>query len=97
MLCLVLSIIEEEDNIYMICAALEIVYRASTEAVRRRFQYVGHAVIPLLLKLLQRCENTNLKHADTSVINICKVLLYFSQVAELQDPLGRHPDLLSES
>jgi len=94
MLCLVLSMTEEEDEIRMICAALEMVYRASTEVVRKSFQDVGPAVIPLLLKLLQRCEDANMKHAEVSILNISKVLLYFSRVAELRDPLARHPELL---
>merc|ERR1740124_1809592 len=95
MLCLVLSMTEEEDEIRMICAALEMVHRASTEMVCKSFQDVGPKAIPLLLRFLQRCENTNMKHAEVSILNITKVLLYFSRVAKLRDPLARHPDLLS--
>jgi len=91
---LVLSMTDEEDEIRMICAALEMVYRASTEIVRKSYQDFGPAVIPLLLKLLERCEDATLKHAEVSILNISKVLLYFSRVPELRAPLARHPGIL---
>jgi len=95
MLCLVLSMTDHEDEIRMICAALEMVYRASTEVVRKSFQDGGPAVIPLLLKLLLRCEEAKMSNAEVSIINISKVLLYFSRVSELRGPLAQYPDLLT--
>lgn len=89
-LCLVLSMTDNEDEIRMICAALEMVYRASTDSVRKTFQEVGPAVVPLLLKVLERCELSMLKNADVSILNISKVLLYFSRVSELRVQLAKH-------
>jgi len=94
-LCLVLSMTDNEDEIRMICAALEMVYRASTEAVRSTFQEVGPAVVPLLLKVLERCEHSMLKHAEVSILNISKVLLYFSRVSELRSLLAKHDGMLA--
>ncbi len=93
-LCLVLSMTDNEDEIRMICAALEMVYRASTEAIRNSFQEVGPSVVPLLLKILERCESTMIKHADISIMNISKVLVYFSRVSELRVALARHDGML---
>ena len=84
---------DNQDEIRMLCAALEMVYRASTSAVSRTFQE-GSDVVPLLLKLLERCETSHQKHADVSILNITKVLLYFSRVAELREKLARHHGML---
>mmetsp|Transcript_26350 Transcript_26350/g.39500 ORF Transcript_26350/g.39500 Transcript_26350/m.39500 type:complete len:775 (-) Transcript_26350:174-2498(-) len=93
-LSMVLSMTDNEDEIRMICAALEMVYRASTAVVSKTFQDVGPDVVPLLLKLLEQCETTHQKHAAVSIINITKVLLYFSRVAELRTTLARHGGML---
>ncbi len=94
-LCLVLSMTDSEDEIRMICAALEMVYRASTEAVQKTFQEVGPAVVPLLLKVLERCEHSMIKHAEVSILNISKVLLYFSRVSELRSLIAKHDGMLA--
>lgn len=91
---MVLSMTDNEDEIRMICSALEMVYRASTSTVSKTFQDVGPDVVPLLLKLLEQCETTHQKHANVSIMNITKVLLYFSRVAELRTTLARHPGML---
>ena len=93
-LSLVLSMTDDSTEIRMICAALEMVYRASTEVVRKSFQDVGPDIVPLLLKLLERCEKDTAKHSEVSVLNITKVLLYFSRVSELRPSLARHQGML---
>jgi len=93
-LSLVLSMTDNEDEIRMLCSALEMVYRASTAIVSKTFQDVGPAVVPLLIKLLEKCESSHLKHADVSILNITKVLLYFSRVSELRVTLARHQGML---
>ncbi len=92
-LCLVLSMTDNEDEMRIICAAIEMIYRASTSMVSKTFQE-SPDLVPLLLKLLDRCETTHQKHADVSILNITKVLLYFSRVAELRMNLARHTGLL---
>ena len=94
-LSLHLSMSDDDDEIRMICAALEMVFRASGDVVRTSFQEVGSAIVPMLLRLLERCESGNMKHADVSILNITKVLLYFSRVTELRVTLVRHQGLLA--
>ena len=84
----------DDDEIRMICAALEMVYRASHDMLSKSFAEVGGAVAPLLLRLLERCESGNMRNADVSIINISKVFLYFSRVQALRLPLVRHQGLL---
>lgn len=93
-LCLVLSMTDNEDEIRMICAALEMVYRASTEAVRKTFQEDGPSVVPLLLKVLDRCEHDIIKHAKVSLLNVSKVLLYFSRVTEVRSLMAKHDGMI---
>jgi hypothetical protein len=84
---------DDDDEIRMLCSALEMVYRASTAVVSKTFQE-GPDQVPLLLKILERCENSNQKHVDVSILNITKVLLYFSRVADLRVNLARHQGML---
>lgn len=93
-LCQVLSMTEDDDEIRMICAAIEMVFRASQEAVHESFHQVGNALVPLLLRLLDRCEAGNMRNADVSIMNISKVLLYFSRIQEVRVPLSRQFGLL---
>ena len=86
---------DDDDEIRMICAALEMVFRASGDVVKTSFQEVGSAIVPMLLRLLERCESGSMKHADVSILNITKVLLYFSRVTELRVNLVRHQGLLT--
>lgn len=93
-LSLVLSMTDDDDEVRMICAALEMVHRASHENVKSSFHEVGAAVVPLLLRLLERCESGNMKHADVSIMNVSKVLLYLSRVPDLRVPLARQQGML---
>ena len=90
----VLSMTDDDDEIRMICAAIEMVFRANSKYVHVAFDKVGSIMIPLLLRLLDRCENGNMKHADVSILNITKTLLYISRVAELRVNLARHQGML---
>ena len=94
-LSLLLSMSDDDDEIRMICAALEMVFRASGDVVKTSFQEVGAAIVPMLLRLLERCESGSMKHADVSILNITKVLLYFSRVTDLRVNLARHQGLLT--
>ena len=78
----------------MICAAIEMVFRAHTKYVHVAFDKCGSFLIPLLLRLLDRCESGNMKHADVSILNITKTILYMSRVNELRINLARHQGML---
>ena len=93
-LCDILSNTSNEDEIRMICAALEMVYRASHDAVQESFDHVGNGLVPLLLRLLERGESGAMKNADVSIMNISKVLLYFARVPPIRATLARHQGLL---
>jgi hypothetical protein len=93
-LCFVLSMTENEDEIRMICAALEMVFRASTESVRMNYHEVGPSILPLLIKIIEKCENSKFSNSEISILNISKVLLYFSRVQELRKPLVDYNGML---
>lgn len=90
----ILSMTDDDDEIRMICAAIEMVFRGSTKYVHVAFDKVGPTMIPLLLRLLDRCESGNMKHADVSILNITKTLLYLSRIVELRVCLARQQGML---
>jgi hypothetical protein len=90
----VLSMTDDDDEIRMICAAIEMVFRAQTTYVHVAFDKCGSVMVPILLRLLERAENGNMKHADVSILNITKTLLYISRVSELRVILARHQGML---
>ena len=94
-LSLVLSMTDDDDEIHMICAALEMGFCVSQGVAKASFFQVGAAVVPLLLRLLERCESGNMRNADVSMMNISKVLLYISRVQHVRIPLARNQGLLS--
>mmetsp|Transcript_12218 Transcript_12218/g.28783 ORF Transcript_12218/g.28783 Transcript_12218/m.28783 type:complete len:757 (+) Transcript_12218:409-2679(+) len=94
-LCLVLSMSEKEDEIQNICAALEMVYRAEREAVIISYQDVGAALVPLLLRLLDRCENGRKVMAEAIIANISRILLHMTRISELRVPLVGHQGMLT--
>ncbi|KAL7466523.1 hypothetical protein ACHAXS_011453 [Conticribra weissflogii] len=94
-LCLVLSMSDQEDEICSITSALEMVYRADREAIIISYQDVGAALVPLLLRLLERCEKGRKVLADECISNISKVLLHMTRISELRMPLVGHPGMLA--
>lgn len=91
----VLSMTDDDDEIRMICAAIEMVFRAQTTYVHVAFDKCGSVMVPILLRLLERAENGNMKHADVSILNITKTLLYISRVSDLRVNLARHQGMLN--
>ena len=94
-LCLVLSMSDQEDEIRSITCALEMVYRAEREAVIISYQDVGAALVPLLLRLLERCEKGRKTLAEACIGNICKVLLHMTRISELRVALVGHSGMLA--
>jgi hypothetical protein len=89
-----LSMTDDDDEIRMICAAIEMVFRGSAKYVYIAFDKVGASMIPLLLRLLERCESGNMRHADVSILNITKTLLYLSRIPDLRASLARQQGML---
>jgi len=95
-LCLVLSMSDHEDEICSICYALEMVYRAEREAVIISYQDVGAALVPLLLRLLERCEKgRKVINSEATIGHISRILLHMTRISELRVPLVGHPGMLA--
>lgn len=94
-LCLVLSMSDREDEIESICSALEMVYRAEREAIIISYQDVGSALVPLLLRLLDRCEVGRNVLAEATIEHISRILLHMTRISELRVPLANLPGMLS--
>jgi len=90
----ILSATEDEDEIRMVCAAIEMVFRAQMTYVHVAFDKCGSVMMPNLLRILERAENGKMKHADVSILNISKTILYISRVTDLKTNLARHDALL---
>eukprot|EP00970_Alexandrium_tamarense_P006096 scaffold1022_cov196-Alexandrium_tamarense.AAC.19 len=93
-LCLVLSMSDNDEEVQHITAALEMVYRADREAVIFSYHDVGAALVPLLLRLLERCERGRKTLAEASISNISKILLHMTRISELRIPLVGHQGML---
>eukprot|EP00592_Proboscia_alata_P005501 CAMPEP_0194381728 /NCGR_PEP_ID=MMETSP0174-20130528/55425_1 /TAXON_ID=216777 /ORGANISM="Proboscia alata, Strain PI-D3" /LENGTH=662 /DNA_ID=CAMNT_0039166345 /DNA_START=113 /DNA_END=2101 /DNA_ORIENTATION=- len=89
-----LSMTDDDDEIRMICAALEMIYRSSHDSICKSFADIGNTLVPLLLRLLERCETGGVRFADVSIMNITKVLLYFSRVPKLRVMLTRQQGMI---
>lgn len=64
----ILSITEDEDEIRMVCAATEMVFRAQTTYVHVAFDKCGSVMIPNLLRIMERAENGHMKHAGKCIL-----------------------------
>lgn len=94
-LCLVLSMSDKDDEIESICSALEMVYRAERQAVIISYQDVGAALVPLLIRLLDRYEVGQKVLAEATIEHISKILLHMTRISELRVPLASHQGLFS--
>lgn len=94
-LCLVLSMSDQEDEIESICSALEMVLRADREAVVNSYQDVGATLVPLLLRLLERYEmNRRVISTGDTISHISRTLLHLTRIPELRVVLAGHPGML---
>lgn len=96
-LCLVLSMSDQDDEIRSLCSALEMVYRAEREAVILSYQDVGAALVPLLLRLLDGCEGGRraTASAESTVSHVSRTLLHMSRISQLRVPLASHPGMMT--
>jgi hypothetical protein len=88
-LTLILSMTEDDDEIRMLCAALEMVFRSSQVSVQQAYNKVSSNLLPILLTLTEQCESNTLKHSDVTLLNITKTLFYMSRVSDLRVHLFR--------
>eukprot|EP00934_Nitzschia_sp_Nitz4_P001790 Nitzschia sp. Nitz4//scaffold129_size63868//41950//45266//NITZ4_006201-RA/size63868-augustus-gene-0.53-mRNA-1//1//CDS//3329534911//1790//frame0 len=90
-----LSSSQDEDEMRMVCAALEMVFRAQPSYVHVAFDKCGSVMMPHLLRLLERAENGDMKQADVTTLNISKVLLYISRVPDLRMHLAHNKGMMA--
>ncbi len=67
MLSKILSATDDEDEIRMVCAAIEMVFRAQMTYVHVAFDKCGSVMMPNLLRIMERAENGKIKHAGKFV------------------------------
>jgi hypothetical protein len=85
---------DDEDEIRMLLVAIEMVFRAKAKYVHVAVDKCGSILIPSMLQVLDRCENGSMKHADVSILNITKTLLYISRIPDLRMNLARYQGML---
>ena len=83
-----------DDELRMICSALEMVFRGNPKSVRDAYKKTSSSFMPRLLSVVRRCEERSIKHADISILNITKIVFYLSRCPDLRVPLCRHTDVL---
>ena len=83
-----------DDEMRIMCAALEMVFRASPASVQIAYQRLNSSLLPSLFRLLDRCEERNVKHADISILNISKIVFYLSKCSDLRVQLCRQTGML---
>jgi hypothetical protein len=83
-----------DDEMRIMCAALEMVFRASTNSIQATYQKINNSLLPSLFRLLERCEERTVKHADISILNITKIFFNLSKCAELRVQLCRQTGML---
>jgi hypothetical protein len=88
---------KNDDEIRMICSALEMVYRGSTSAVKISFLEAGKLMIPEWLKLSEKYEESNRlnRTVKASVVSVTRIFLYFSRVPDLRQILAQQPGVLA--
>lgn len=90
-----LSMTDNPDEIRYICNAIEMVFRADTKFVQEVFYINGPTLMPLLLRLLDRYEQSQqMKYADEVILSITKTLYYISRINELRVTMARQQGLL---
>ena len=89
-----LSMTDHHEGIRMICSALEMVFRGGTKYVKEAYHVNVSLMLPPMLRLLDRSEQSKVRYADEVILNITKVFHYLSRIPELRVSLARQPGLL---
>jgi hypothetical protein len=89
-----LSMTDNHDEIRMICSAIEMAFRGSAKYVKEAYHINGSTMFPILLRLLDRCEQSKMRYADEIILNITKTFHYLSKIPQLRASLVRQPGVL---
>lgn len=83
-----------DDEMRIMCAALEMVFRASAGSVQSAYKRLNSSLLLALFRMLDRCEERSVKHADISILNITKIVFYLSKCPNLRVQLCRQQGML---
>ncbi|GAX29345.1 hypothetical protein FisN_16Hh220 [Fistulifera solaris] len=84
-----LAMAASDDEIRMICSALEMVFRGSSKCVHAAYERLPANLLVLLLRLLSRCETGSMANAAVSILNIWRILTYLGRCSQLRATLCR--------
>ena len=93
-LAVALTLATNDDEMRMVCAALEMVFRASQAQVRVAYDAIQVSIVPLLLEVMSSCDQGKLQLADEIMLDITNLLFYWSRIPELRISLARHPGMI---
>ena len=93
-LSMALTLAKKDDELRMVCAALEMVFRASQKQVSDAYDAIQVSIVPWLLGVTTKAEEGKLKHASDIILDIAKVFFYWSRIPKLRMALARHPGMV---
>lgn len=82
------------DALRMICAAMEMAFRGGSKYVKEAYHINAPTLMPPLLRLLEKCEQSKVRWADEIILNITKCFHHLSKIPALRVPMARQPDFL---
>lgn len=89
-----LCMTDHHDGVRMICSTMEMSFRGGTKYVKEAFHVNAPIMMPPMLRLLDRAEQSKVRYADEIILNITKIFHYLSRIPELRVSLARQPGLL---
>lgn len=93
-LSMALTLAKNDDEIRMVCASLEMVFRASQKHVGDAYDAIQVSIVPWLLGVATKADEGKLAHADAIILDITKVFFYWSRIPKLRPSLARHSGML---
>ena len=93
-LSMALTLARNDEEIRLVCASLEMVFRASHKHVCDAYDAIQVSIVPWLLGVITKAESGKLQHADAIILDITKVFFYWSRIPKLRSSLLKHNGLI---
>lgn len=93
-LSMALTLAKNDDELRMVCASLEMVFRASQKQVSDAYDAIQVSIVPWLLGVTTKAEEGKLKYASDIILDIAKIFFYWSRIPKLRMSLARHPGMV---
>lgn len=84
-----------DDELRMVCSALEMVFRGTSGAVLGAYEKIGPSLPLALLRVLARCDHGGIPNTSIISLNILRVLLYLSRCPSIRPALGHAQGIMS--